>query len=69
MTDRQRSAVLAAAVAAGFLLSGYMVGRLHQRDVVALCHETAVNVSRMLDAYEQASVQMWRVLTAPGPVP
>ena len=44
------------------VLVAYVAGRQHQSDVVELCRVTASNVSRMMDAYDQANVRMWDAL-------
>ncbi len=50
------------------LAAGYAVGRLHQQELVALCHENAANVRRMLDQYDTLNVRVWDALGWPGPI-
>ncbi len=50
------------------LAAGYGVGRLHQRDVVAMCYANTANVRRMLDQYDTLNVRVWEALGWPPPV-
>ncbi len=41
---------------------GFMAGRQTQRDIVALCYATAVNINRMIDSYDEVNVRIWDAL-------